>query len=249
MNTFEFVAYGAGIFAAVVAVLAIVPNPFRQSVRDTLAILVGKGLKSSTSELDRAEHRVAQLAAEIKENERKASDLRGTLNHEKNRLTALNGELAAAEADYDLAKSEKLGEQAESDCIDKIGVAEEAMKAQEVVVSDIEKAVDATRLAVAKAAGELKKLQNKVKTAAARDVATKAITSAASVLDTTKDMAKATSEIGRDLDKIDEQYEQAKARFEDAQGSETERKLEEARRNKEREEIRKRLEERRNQGK
>ncbi len=245
MNAYEFIAYGAGIFAAVVAVLAIVPNPFRQSVRDTLAILIGKGLNSSTSELERAERRVAVLAAEIKENERKASDLRGTLNHNKNKVGTLKKELAAAEADYDLAKEQKLGEAAEADCIDKIGQAEEALRAQEVVVSDIEKAVDATRLAVAKAAGELKKLQNKVKTAAARDVATKAITSAASVLDTTKDMAKATSEIGRDLDKIDEQYEQAKSRFEDAQGSETERKLEEARRNKEREEIKKRMEERR----
>ena len=246
MNGFEFAAYGAGIFAAGVAVLAIVPNPFRQSVRDTLAILIGKGVASTTTEIERAERRVAVLAAEIKDNERKASDLRGTLNHEKNRLADRKKELGAAEADYDLAKEQKLGDKAEQDCLDKIGEAEEAFRTQEAVVADIEKSVDATRLAVAKAAGELKKLENKVKSKAARDVATKAISSASNVLEASKDIAKATSEIGRDLDKIDEKYEQAKARFEDAQGSETERKLEEARRNKEREEIKKRMEERRN---
>jgi hypothetical protein len=244
MNTIDLLVTVSGVAIVAVAGLAIIPNPFRQSVRDTLAILIGKGINSTTTELERAERRVDVLAAQIKENERHASDLRGTLNHEKNHLTDRQNELKTAEADYKLAKEQKLGEKVENDCIDKIGAAEEAMHTQEGVVNDIQQSVDATRLAVAKAAGELVKLQNLVKSKAARDVATKAINSASNVLETSKDIAKATSDIGRDLDKIDEQYEQAKTKFEDAQGSETERKLEEAKANKAREDIKKRMEER-----
>jgi chromosome segregation ATPase len=246
MNGYEFVAYGAATVVAGLAVVAIVPNPFRQSLRDTVAIWFGKGINSTTTEIERAERRVAVLAATIKEQERHCSDLRGTLNHEKNKLVTAQGELKKAEADYDLAKEAKLGDAAEKDCLDKIGAAEDAMHVQEGVVADIQKSVDVSRLAVAKAAGELQKLQNTVKSAAAKAVATSAINNASDVLQATKDLSKATSDIGKDLDKIDEKYEQAKTRMEDAQGSETDRKLEEARRSKERDDIKKRMEERRN---
>lgn len=244
MNVFQFALYVGGFIACALAVMAVIPNPFRQGIRDTFSIIFGGLLKSSTTNLQRAELRVKQLSAQIDNDKRKSSDLRGTLNNEKNHLSQRQEELKAAEADYELAKEQKLGEQAEADCLDKIGAAEEAVSSQQSVVNDIQSSVDATRLAVAKAAGELKKLQNVVKTKAGRDVATKAISSAADVLKTSKDIAQTTSQIGHDLDKIDEEYEQAKARFEDAQGSETERKLEEARQKKQREDIRKRMEER-----
>ncbi len=244
MNMFQFAFYVGGFVVAALAVLAVVPNPFRQRIRDTFSILFGKGLGKATSEIERAELRVAQLDSQIKGNERTASDLRGTLNHEKNKLQTRKDEQAAAEADYKLAVEDKLGDNVVNDSLDKVGLAEEAVHAQETVVEDIQKSVDATRLAVAKAAKELKGLQNKVTSKAARAKATAAANSAAGVLEASKDISKATSDLGKDLDKVDEQYEQSKTRFEDQQGSESERKLEEARNNRARDEIRKRMEER-----
>lgn len=246
MDIFTFALYILASAFALLVIGAIVPNPFRQKIRDTISIFLGKTLDNASSEIDRAELRVNKLAAETKENERKASLLRGSLNHEKNQLVKLKDELKQAEADYELAVADKLGEAVEADCLDKVGLAEEAVAQQEVAVADIEKSVDAVRLAVAKAARELKSLQNKVKTASVRSKATAAISSAADTLETSKDIAKATGELGRDLDKLDEQYEQAKTRFEDSQGSEAERKLEEAKQKRQRDEIKKRLEERKN---
>jgi phage shock protein A len=241
---FQLILIGGGCVVGLLAVLAVVPNPFRQGIRDTFSILFGKLLGSATSEIERAEQQVARLETQIKQNEHTASDLRGTLNHEKNKLTATKEDLKKTEADYQLAKEDKLGEATENDCLDKIGIAEEAVHTQELVVEDIQKSVDATRLAVAKAAKELKGLQNKVKSKAARAKATSAIKSAATVLETSKDISKTTGELGRDLDKIDEQYEQAKARFEDSQGSDAERKLEEAKAKRERDAILKRMQDR-----
>lgn len=246
MEIAQIALAGTGIVVVVVGAAAIIPNPFRDTVRDALSVWFGRGSKLGTSEIERAEARVRALEAQIKEDNRKVSDLRGSLNHAKNVLTDRKSDLKKAEADYELAREQKLGEQAEQDCLDAIGAAEEAMRAQESVVEDFQKSVDVTRLAVAKAASEVKKLALKVQSKAAKDAATRVMNSASKVLEDTKDIAKATSDIGKDLDAIDEKYEQAKARLEDAQGSETERKLEEARKNKERDEIRKRMEERKN---
>ena len=250
MNGFDLALYGTASVAAIVAALAIIPNPFRQGVRDTLSIFLGGWLKSSTTEIQRAELRVSQLEAQLKKDELTASNLRGTLNHAKNQLTAAKAELKKAEDNYQLAVDSKLGKQAEDDCTDAIGAAEEVVSAQTGVVADFQNAADAVRLAIVKAAKELKSLSTLVKSKAAKDVAAKALGSAADILKATKDIAKATSDIGHDLDKIDERYEQAKSRLEDAQGTETERKLEEARNQAKRDEIRKRMEERRkNEGK
>ena len=245
MTSFDLIAYGTVSVAAIVAGLAIIPNPFRQSVRDTLSIFLEGLLSSATTELQRAENRLKVLEKELSNNQRIASDMRGSVNHNKNLLNTRKAELKKAEDDLQLAIDQKLGKNVEDDCIDAIGAAEEAVHVQALVVEDFQKSADTVRLAIAKAAKEVQALGRTVQSKAARDTATKVLSSAADILQATKEMGKATSEIGRDLDKIDEKYEQAKTRLEDSQGSKTERKLEEARANKQREDIRKRMEERR----
>ena len=251
MNGYEFLAYGASALAIAVAAGAIIPNPFRDKIREVLSVLTFGLLNSATSEIQRAEARVRALAADLAANEAQASKITGSANHQKQRLAALKSALKAAEDNLATAMSDKSGKWTQADIdelTDKVGDAETEVNSQQQAVDDISKAADAVRLAVVKSAKELKKLTTKVKTAAVRDQATGALNTASSILKATKDFSNLTSDIGHDLDKIDEKYEQAKQRFEDAQGSETDRKIEEEKEKQQRDEIRKRMEERMKNG-
>lgn len=243
MNGYEFLAYGASAIAIIVAAGAIIPNPFRDKIRETLAIFTGGMLDSMTTELQRAQRRLKVLQGEIAEGQRKASDMRGTVNHHKNNvLVRLTKELTDAEADYAFAVEKKLGDDVTNDLLDKIANAETAVAEEKVNIEVLQKAADEARLAIAKAAKEVQKLGRTVAAKEVRESATKILDTASKILHETKDIGNATSEIGKDLDKLDEKYEQAKARFEDSQGSEAERKLEEAKAQRSREEILKRME-------
>ncbi len=251
MNGFEFLAYGASTLAIIVAAGAIIPNPFRDKIRDTLSILTFGLLNGATTEIQRAEARVRVLAAELAANEAEASKITGSANHQKKKLADLKTALTTAEDNLATAMADKSGKFTQADIdelTDKVGDAETEVNTQQVAVDDITKAADAVRLAVVRSAKELKKLTSKVKTAAVRDQATGALNKASSILKATKDFSNLTSDIGHDLDKIDEKYEQAKQRFEDAQGSDTDRKVEEEKEKKQREDIRKRMEERAKNG-
>ncbi|MBX9573854.1 MAG: hypothetical protein K2X77_33465 [Candidatus Obscuribacterales bacterium] len=249
MTGFDLIAYGTVSVIALVAAGAIIPNPFRDKIRETLSILTFGLLDGMTTELQRAKRRLAVLQAEIAEGQRTASDMRGTVNHHKNNiLKRLEKELTEAEADYALAVDRKLGTEVENDMLDKVAAAETAVAEEKVNIEVLQKAADETRLAIAKAAKEVQKLARTVAAKEVRESATKILDTAGRILQETKDVGNATSEIGRDLDKIDEKYEQAKARFEDSQGSEAERKLEEAKAQRSREDILKRMQERRAAG-
>jgi hypothetical protein len=222
---------GGGLVALLVLGLTI-PSPFRDNLRLGLGIRLGQGIDSMASNAERAEARVTKLANEIKENERKVSDLRGTLNHEKNVLTRVEGELEAAIADYDLAEGESTAnpndetlKRVVADQLDKVEEARQAVDTQKDAVHQHQEAVDAAREAIAAAGREIKQLQSKVRSAAAKEKAGASLRAAASVLETTKDIANRSSGLGKDLDKADEQYEKDKARLEDAKGSDSDRRL------------------------
>ncbi|MBX9573855.1 MAG: hypothetical protein K2X77_33470 [Candidatus Obscuribacterales bacterium] len=251
MTGFDLIAYGSVSVIALVAAGAIIPNPFRDKIRDTLSILTFGLINGATTEIQRAEARVRALAAELAANEAQASKITGSANHQKAKLADLKRALSAAEDNLATAMADKSGKWTQKDIdelTDKVGDAETEVTTQQQAVDDISKAADAVRLAVVKSAKELKKLQSKVKTAAVRDQATGALNMASGILKATKDFSNLTSDIGHDLDKIDEKYEQAKQRFEDAQGSETDRKIEEEKEKKQREDIRRRMEERAKNG-
>ena len=245
MTGFDLIAYGTASVVALVAAGALIPNPFRDQIRATLSVLTFGLLDGLTTPLQRAQARLKVLQGDIAEGQRKASDMRGTVNHHKNNiLKRLQKELSDAEADYALAVEKKLGTDVENDMLDKVASAETSVAEEKVNIEVLQKAADETRLAIAKAAKEVQKLARDVAAKEVRDSATKILDAAGRVLQETKDVGNATSDIGRDLDKIDEKYEQAKARFEDSQGSEAERKLEEAKAQRSREEILKRMQER-----
>ena len=221
--------------AGVVALLALgltVPSPFRDNLRLGLGIRFGNAVDSLASDAERAEARVTKLANDIKENERKVSDMRGTLNHEKNVLVTTERTLEETIADYELAESESNAnpndatlKQVVADQLDKVEEARQAVDTQKEAVATHQDAVDAAREAIAAAGREIKQLQSKVRSAAAKEKAGASLRAAANVLETTKDISSRSSGLGKDLDKVDEKFEQAKARLDDAKGSDSDRKL------------------------
>ena len=233
---FSFVGTAALYVGGAVVVLLIagltIPSPFRENLRLGLGVRLGNAVDGLASDAERAEARVNKLASDIKENERKVSDMRGTLNHEKNVLKRTEGELENAIADYDLAESEAAAnpndatlKQVVADMLDKVEGARQAVEAQEQAVATHQEAVDAARDAIAAAGREIKQLQTKVRSAQAKEKAAGSLRSAAAVLETTKDIASRSSGLGKDLDKVDEKFEQAKEQLKGAQGSDSDRKL------------------------
>jgi hypothetical protein len=231
-----------GALVALLVLGCTIPSSFRDNLRLGLGIRIGESVKLLATDAERAEARVNKLADEIAENKRKVSDMRGTLNHEKNNvLVQLNRDLAAAIADYDMVNDELTRNpndqtlaQTVAGQLDKVELARQAVETQEGVVATHQGTVDSAREAIEQARREITQLQGKVRNAKAKEKATTTLKTAASVLEASRDIANRSSGLGKDLNAVDEKHEQAKARFEDAQGSSSDRKVAELRAQRER---------------
>jgi len=239
MTLYSLIALLIGLGIAGVIIGAIVSPDFRRN----LGILFGKGNSKLTSPVDRELALIAEQEAIVAKASRKASDLRGTLNNERNKLTAANATLDQANKDLDLAISMAKAKKAnitdaelEADPI----VAQQATNVQNATgerdiqaqtVSSIESTVTVTKQAVTDAQAKLKELQLTVKSHEAKAKATSALRGAADVVDSFKGMNSTGAKIAKEGDKVNEEFEQAKAGLEDAQGPQAQRDFEAAKRN------------------
>jgi len=218
-------------FIALVGIGLVVPNPFRDKLRLFLGIKVGNALK-----VDPVDEELALIAKEekiISDGRLKASQLKGTLNNEKNKLTAAQGDLKSATDDYNLAASMKDAGKPGADEMVATQLQNVASKQSEVddqtkIVADLQGTVDATYSAVTAAQQKLTTMQSTAKSHAARAKAAQVATSAASVLESFKGMNSVGAKIAKAGDKVNEQYEQAKARLDDARGTQAEQDFEKA---------------------
>ncbi|OWY58733.1 hypothetical protein B7486_78385, partial [cyanobacterium TDX16] len=101
MTIWALIAYVLG--AAVVGTIigCVVSPAFRRNV----LILLGKGNNKLTTPIDRELALIAEQEEIVSKAARKASDLRGTLNNERNKLADKNRALETANGDLDLAIS------------------------------------------------------------------------------------------------------------------------------------------------
>lgn len=238
MTIFGFLTVLVGLAIAGTILGAIFSADFRRN----LGILFGKGNNKLTTAVERELALIAEQEAVVEKAKRQASDIRGTLNNERNKLTAANGALDQANKDLDLAismakqkKADITDAELEADPI----VAQQATNVQNLTnerdiqastVASIEGTVDVTKRAVADAQAKLKDLQLTVKSHEAKAKATTALQGAASVVDSMKGMGSAGAKIAKEGDKVNEEFEQAKARLEDAQGPQAQRDFEAAKR-------------------
>lgn len=239
MTLYGLIALVIGLGIAGVIIGAIVSPDFRRN----LGILFGKGNNKLTTAVERELALIAEQESIVAKASRKASDLRGTLNNERNKLTAANAAVDTANADLDLAISMAKGKKAditdaelEADPI----VAQQATNVQTTTserdiqaqtVASIESTVAVTKQAVSDAQAKLKELQLTVKSHEAKAKATSALRGAADVVDSFKGMNSTGAKIAREGDKVNEEFEQAKAGLEDAQGPQAQRDFEAAKRN------------------
>lgn len=231
-----------GALVALLVLGCIIPSSFRENLRLGLGIRITEGVNALATDAERAEARVNKLADEISENERKVSEMRGTLNHERNNVLAqLNRELQTAIDDYDMVNDELSAnpgdttlQAAAASQLDRVELARKAVEDQEGVVATHQATADSAREAIERARRELTQLQGKVRSGKAKEKATVTLGKAASVLEASKDIANRSTGLGKDLNAVDEKHEQAKARFEDAQGSASDRKVAELRAQRER---------------
>lgn len=238
MTLYGLIALLIGLAIVGVGIGAIVSADFRRN----LGILFGKGNNKLTTAVERELALIAEQEAIVAKASRKASDLRGTLNNERNKLTAANTAVDNANKDLDLAISMAKGKKAditdaelEADPM----VAQQAQNVQSATterdiqaqtVSSIEGTVATTKQAVADAQAKLKELQLTVKSHEAKAKATGALRGAADVIDSFKGMNSTGAKIAKEGDKVNEEFEQAKANLEDAQGPQAQRDFEAAKR-------------------
>ena len=236
MTLFGFLAFVLVLGIVGVVIGAIVSPKFRLN----LSVLWGKGNTNLTTPIDREMALIEKEEKIIADGRRKASDLRGTLNNERAKLTTAEQALVASNADLDLAigMARKRGV-ADADLQNDTIVAEQAGSVQaktterdiqKSTVASIEGTVAQTKQAVEAAAAKLRELQLTVKSHEAKAKATSAIGGATDVLESFKGMNSVGSQIAKEGDKVNEQFEQAKARLEDAQGSQAQRDFEAAKR-------------------
>lgn len=239
MTIFSFILTIGAVALVGIAVAA----AFSASFRRNLGILFGKANGKLTTPIERELALIAEQEAIVTKASREASNLRGTLNNERTKLTAANAAVDEANKDLDLAISMARGKKAditdaelEADPI----VAQQAINVQNKTteasiqaqtVASIESTVAVTKQAVEDAKAKLTELTLTVKSHEAKAKATGALRGAASVVDSFKGMNSTGSKIAREGDKVNEEFEQAKAGLEDAQGPEAQREFERAKRN------------------
>jgi len=209
-------------------------------VLDSVIIIAGKVFRRGASSAELAELKVQQLAAKLDTEKKQVSDLHGKLNYANRQLVTLKQARDEADAEYSRVKGSDL----EKSALDAVATAEDDISRQESLIAEYQKIFDDVRIAVATSAAEIKTYENQVKKASVQELATKTFSEAAEIIRATDDLAKGSSGIGRDLEKVAEDYEKAKAGFEDAQGDEATRKLRAQKEEEHRAEIKKRLEER-----
>jgi len=238
MTLFGFLTFLVVLAIVGVVVAAIASPKFRLNLK----ILFGKGNNKLTTPIERELALIEEQEKIVANGRRQASDLRGTLNNERNKLKAADDAVTAAQADLDLAiqmarrnNPNITDEQLEQDPV----VLEQASNVQAKTterdiqaqtVASIENTVKQTKDAVAAAQDKLRELQLTVKSHEAKAKATTAINGATDVLESFKGMNSVGAQIAREGDKINEQFEQANARLEDAQGSQAQRDFEKAKR-------------------
>lgn len=232
-------------FIALVVGGMIVPNPFRDKLRMLIGIKIGKAL--TVDPIDEEMALIEKEAKIVADGQRKASELKGSLNNEKNKLATLQSELKSATDDYNLAASMKDAgkpgaEEMVASQLANVDGKEQEVTAQTQIVTDIQSTVDATYTAVNQAKSKLADLQRTAKSHQARAKATEVANSAASVLESYKGMNSVGAKINAAGEKVNEKFEQAKARLGDAQGTPAEQAFEAAKASQGRSSLQDRLE-------
>jgi chromosome segregation ATPase len=238
MTIWALIAYVLGAAVVGTVIGCVVSPAFRRNV----LILLGKGNNKLTTPIDRELALIAEQEEIVSKAARKASDLRGTLNNERNKLADKNRALETANGDLDLAISMAKNKNAnitdaelEADAMVQqqaanVQAATSERDIQAQTVASIEQTVAVTKQAVADAQAKLKELQLTVKSHEAKAKATSALRGAADVVDSFKGMNSTGAKIAREGDKVNEEFEQAKAQLEDAQGPQAQRDFEAAKR-------------------
>jgi chromosome segregation ATPase len=218
-------------FIGLVVLGMIIPNPFRDKLRLLIGIKINKAL--AVDPIDEEMALIDKEAKIVADGQRKASELKGTLNNEKNKLSQLETDVTSATNDYNLAAQMKDAGQAGADemvasQLANVGAKEAERDAQKSVVADIQATVDATYSAVSQAKSKLSELQRTAKSHQARAKATQVNDSAAAVLESYKGMNSVGAKINAAGDKVNEKFEQSKARLDDAKGTPAEQAFEAA---------------------
>lgn len=185
------------------------PKWLSDLIASTLRIKTRAALESTTTKIQRAEDRITVLSNTIEEEDRKLSDAKGTLNHQRNILKRVTGERDEAENNWNLLMDAGKPANVVQPAKDALDAKESELSTQQTIVKTHEDAVDASRTAIDTARREIAKLANQVKSSAAKAKATQAIKNAARVIEETKHLATNTAQLAKDLDGIDEEFEQA----------------------------------------
>jgi chromosome segregation ATPase len=232
-------------FIALVAIGMVVPNPFRDKLRLLIGLKINKAL--AVDPIDEEMALIEKESKIVEDGQRKASQLKGSLNNEKNKLGTLQTELKSATDDYNLAASMKdAGKPGAEDMVNQqlanVDGKQQELDAQTQVVAQIQATVDTTYAAINQAKTKLGELQRTCKSHAAKAKATEVANSAASVLESYKGLNSVGSKIAKAGDKVNEQFEQAQARLGDAQGTPAEQAFEAAKADQGRDALRAKLE-------
>jgi len=232
---------GAGI--AVVAILAMllwVPNPFRQMLRDTASIRLGRVKKAATTPIERELELIAGPQRVIEESQSQVQDLRGSLQHECNVLMQRQDDLTAAEGQYYKAADDK-SDSGIDELVLLVADREQEVKIQQGVVDGIEAAVAAACSGVDKARKELRHVQLTIRSDEAKAKATQALDAAARVMEAARSITANGGALREASGEVNRDFEAARARVDGFQGTPVERDLKVMADRQEMSELRKRL--------
>lgn len=210
----------------IVLVIACVRKPqLRTNVMAAITGATDYAIGLVTTPLGRELARIAAKESELEDARLHCSNLRGTLNHERNVRDQRARELTEADATWNMAIDQKLGDAAVEEAVLQANLAERRLAIQQGVVSDVEAAVSKAYVTVHDVRSQLQTLQLNCTEEEAKAKAQSVIADATGVLETIKHLVTSDSEEKTDEASIDEALEQAKARLEDAQGTAGEGKL------------------------
>jgi hypothetical protein len=228
------------VLAVVVAVLLVIPTPFRQTLRG-IAVIRSRRLKNQvTTPIERELELVAGPLQVIDESHVQVQDLRGSLQHESIVLLQRRDDLAEAEAQYYKAADDH-SDSGIDELVLLVADREQEVKIQQGVVDGIQTAVAAACSGVDKARKELRHVQMTIKSDEAKAKATLALDAATHVMEAARSITANGGALKQASGEVNHDFEQAKARLNDMKGTAAERELRELGERQQLDEMRQRL--------
>jgi uncharacterized coiled-coil protein SlyX len=216
---------GAALAGLVIlAILLVVPNPFKRMLRDLVKIRSRRIKNQVTTPIERELELVAGPQRVIDESHSQVQDLRGTLLHEKNILMLRQDDLATAEAQYYKAVDDK-GDSGIDELVMLVAEHEQEVAIQQGVVDGVQTAVATACKAVDQARKELRHVQMTIKSDEAKAKATVALDAAAKVMDAARSITTDGGALHQASGEVNRDFETARARLDGMQGSPAEREL------------------------